>query len=630
MAALPIIMARMRGLHLAATLSLLGVAGFSAWILPAAQTEPDRLRLALSRLQWISGALALLAGAAWFTPQASAIAGAETWHDMWQALPVVAEHTRFGTMLILRLGLIVIATLAGLTRRGLYPAIALTTIAAAMQGFIGHAGATPGSAGNALLLSEALHLTAAGIWLGALLPLWLSLRELPLAAAAAVCLRFSPLGLACVLILAGTGFAQGLALIGSIPALFGTDYGRIALLKIVLFLLALVLAAINRLWLTDRLAAAETASSSGARRELMASALAEALIGLTIVTAAAFLSSTVPGIHQQPVWPFPWQFTLATVQEDADFRQEVLISAVLIAAGVLSMVAALLARRFRWPALVLLLAVAIWRGPSFTLLTAEAYPTSFQTSPTGFSADSIVRGQALFAQHCVACHGLAGEGNGPAAAGLRIKPVDLTQPHIWRHTDGEMFWWLTHGIDDPEAGPGGALAMPGFQTAIPDEGRWALIDYVRAHSAAASFQRDPAFDTPVPAPSDPIACNGLPASAMSDLHGHVVRVVLGSPEPGQPATLAVTVAVPDEASPAPRPEPGACMATGVAAWNAYAILADLPPDEAAGATFLIDPNGWLRSVRPPGAAANDLTAAIRAIQAHPIEQRYGASHEHHH
>ena len=626
MAALPTIMALMRGLHLAATLSLLGAASFSAWIVPAARTVPDRLRLALSRLQWIGGALALLAGSAWFALQAVAIADADTWSSIWRALPVVAEHTRFGTMVMLRLGLIAIATLAGLARFGRYPVVILTAAALAAHGAIGHAGATPGSAGSALLLSEALHLIAAGLWLGALLPLWLSLRDLPLADAAAVCMRFSPLGLACVLILAGTGLAQGLALIGGIPALFGTDYGRIALLKIVLFLLALALAAINRLWLTDRLAAAGTR----ARQELMASALAEALIGLTIVTAAAFLASAVPGIHQQPVWPFSWQFTLVTVQEDADFRREVLMSAALIAASVLFMAVALLLRRFRWTALILLMAALIWRGPSFVLLTAEAYPTSFQTSPTAFSAGSIVRGQALFARYCVACHGPNGEGNGPAAAALRVRPANLTQPHIWGHTDGEMFWWLTHGIEDPGAGPGGGLVMPGFQATIPDEGRWALIDYVRAHSAAVSFERDPAFDAPVPAPSGPIACNGLPATAMSGLHGHVVLAVLGAAEFERPPAGTIALAVPDEASSTPRPEAGACVATGVAAGDAYVILAGLPPDQAAGTLFLIDANGWLRSVRRPGAGRIDLAAAVRAIQAHPIEQRHGASHAHHH
>ena len=634
MATLPTIMALMRGLHLAASLSLLGAAGFSAWILPAARAVPNTLRLILSRLRWVSGALALLAGAAWFTIQAAAIAGADTLPETWQALPVVAEHTRYGTMLTLRLGLLVVATLVGSTRSGLYPAIALTAIAVATQGYIGHAGAAPGMAGNALLLSEALHLIAAGVWLGALLPLWLSLRTLPLADAAAVCLRFSPLGLACVLILTGTGFAQGLVLIGAIPALFGTPYGLIALSKIALFLLALVLAAINRLWLTDRLAAAVT----GARRHLMASALAEALLGLAVVTAAAFLASAVPGVHQQPVWPFPWQFSLVTVQEDADFRREVLISLSLVGAAALLMAAALPRRRTRIPALILLVAALVWRGPSFSLLTIEAYPTSFQTSPTGFSTESIAQGQALFARNCVACHGPDGQGNGPAATALRIKPADLTQPHVWAHSDGEMFWWLTHGIDNPEGGPNGALAMPGFQDVVPPDGRWALIDYVRAHSAAVALQQDAAFDIPVAAPAEPIACNGLPALAMSDLHGRVVLVVLGASEPGQatvPPQEAVTLTVPADESPTPRPAPGSCIAASPAAWNAYAILADLPLDEAAGATFLIDPNGWLRAVRVPGAAngwrsRDDLLAATSEIRAHPIEQRYGASHEHHH
>ena len=56
-------------------------------------------------------------------------------------------------------------------------------------------------------------------------------------------------------------------------------------------------------------------------------------------------------------------------------------------------------------------------------------------------------------------------------------------PHIWKHTDGEMFWWLTHGIDDPEGG----MVMPGFANALSVDDRWALIDYVRAHNAALAM-----------------------------------------------------------------------------------------------------------------------------------------------
>ena len=76
--------------------------------------------------------------------------------------------------------------------------------------------------GVGIVVSEFLHLLAAGLWLGALLPLWISLACCPRRPAAPVCERFSPIGLACVLVLAGTGFAQALELIGSLPALFGT------------------------------------------------------------------------------------------------------------------------------------------------------------------------------------------------------------------------------------------------------------------------------------------------------------------------------------------------------------------------------------------------------------------------
>ena len=404
------------------------------------------------------------------------------------------------------------------------------------------------------------------------------------------------------------------------------------MLKIALFLVTLALAALNRLWLTDRLAA----GAPGARRQLLVSVSIETVIGLGIVTAAAFLASTVPGAHQTPVWPFSWQLSLVTVREDPEFRQEVFISVIAIGLAVLLMVATLLLRRFRLPALVVMLAIIAWRGPSLSLLTAEAYPTSFQTSPTGFSAASIAHGQALFMQNCVSCHGPEGEGNGPAAAGLHIKPSDLTQPHVFDHTDGEMFWWLTHGIDDPEGG----LAMPGFANALSAEDRWALIDYVRAHNAGVAMQQDSALDQPVRAPALPIECDGVAASTMADLHGHAVFVVLGDAAADRmavPSRDAITLKLSggDPSAGNVKPAPGSCIATSPAGWNAYAILADLPLDETAGSEFLVDPNGWLRAVQRPGATSgwhsrDDLLAAIRGICTHPIDRPSGGSHEHHH
>src|ERR1700721_1263772 len=98
MISLATVMAMMRGLHLAACLSLLGTVGFVVWMLRAAGEAPVVLRRRLTRLGWISGLVALLAGAAWFTLQSAAIADAGTLSDLVDALPVVALHTRFGNV----------------------------------------------------------------------------------------------------------------------------------------------------------------------------------------------------------------------------------------------------------------------------------------------------------------------------------------------------------------------------------------------------------------------------------------------------------------------------------------------------------------------------------------------------
>jgi mono/diheme cytochrome c family protein/uncharacterized membrane protein len=664
MSGLATTMALMRGLHLAAAVSLLGTAGFMIGMLPAASVVPDLLRRQLIWLSRISGLLALLAGAAWLTLQAATIADADNLRDGLAALPLVAQHTRYGTIMMARLGLLVVAT--GLVWRGsfvivgrgppstpygvgadkyvdggpsparasspgrlsIYGAFVLTFFALGLQGKIGHAGATAGAVGDGLVLSESLHLLAAGIWLGALLPLWFSLRALTPDQAAAVCERFSPIGLACVLVLAGTGFAQGLELIGGLPALFGTPYGHVALLKIALFLLALVLAACNRLWLTDRL----TVPGEDARRNLLTSVSVEICAGLALVTAAAFMASLPPAAHSTPVWPFSWQFSLITVNEDPDFRQEVMFSLIMIGAAVALMVAALLWRRRRLIALAVLALAVVLRGPSLSLLTVEAYPTSFQTSPTDFAAGSITRGQKLFAENCAVCHGANGDGTGPAAAALRIKPADLTMPHIWEHTDGELFWWLTHGIDDPEDSPGGKLAMPGFAAALPADDRWALIDYIRAHSAGVTERQVSVFIVPVPAPAVPVTCAGVVASRMSDLRGYAVHVVTTKPMDAEVSPQhAVTLDLNDTDAPAP----GSCVAADPAAWNAYAILADLPPETLAGSEFLVDPNGQLRAIHRAGTpggwqSSDELNTAISGILTSPIHQPTRGQHEHHH
>jgi copper resistance protein D len=236
---------------------------------------------------------AILAGIGWLILETAAMASVATPSEVVQALPLVALQTHYGKVMLARLGLLLIATVffrPDSTSR-ISIILLLTAAALSLQGFIGHAGAMGGERGAALTAFESLHLLAAGLWLGALMPLWLSLGRLPAASAQVVCMRFSPIGLGCVLVIAGTGLAQGLVLIGSPSALVDTDYGRIALVKISLFFVALALAALNRLWLTDRLTQANTP------RLMQGSVASEAVVGLVIIIAAAFLASSMPPMH---------------------------------------------------------------------------------------------------------------------------------------------------------------------------------------------------------------------------------------------------------------------------------------------------------------------------------------------
>lgn len=633
MANLATLGALLRGLHLAAMLSLLGVVGCLAWVLPAAAADGREMVPALVRLWRVSGVAALLTLMAWFVSQSAAIAGAANLDELAAALPKVAEHTRYGGAILVRAGLLLAASLlAGRSRVRLYPVLVLIAVALGLQGLIGHAGAMAGSVGAGVMTSESLHLLAAGLWLGALLPLWLSVGKLPARAAAAVCDRFSPIGLACVMVIAGTGLAQGIELIGGVPALVGTPYGRFVLVKIVLFMAALTLAALNRLWLTDRL----SRGSSAARHHLRLSLGVETLVGLAVILTAGFLASAVPGVHEQPVWPLPWRLSLASVNEDPDFRAAVIVSLVLMVVAALGLAAACLYRRFRIIALMVLTAIIALRGPDLELLTVQAYPTSFQTSSSNFAAASIVRGQLLFDQNCPACHGVRGDGQGVLASGLRIKPTDLTMPHLWEHSDGELLWWLTHGIDDPEGG----LAMPGFP-GLSKSDRWAVIDYIRAHNAALAMRRDTKFQVPVAAPALPLRCSGINASRTADLGGTVVHVVTedlmeeSPPVPPQPGVAIVTLKLRPTNADTGTLLPGSCVAVTPAAWQAYAILADLPPDKLPGTEFLIDPNGWLRAVHTPGSSggwptSDHLIAAVRGICASPIQQASEGDHEHRH
>jgi mono/diheme cytochrome c family protein len=328
-------------------------------------------------------------------------------------------------------------------------------------------------------------------------------------------------------------------------------------------------------------------------------------------------------MHVQPVWPFPMRPSLAIVDADPGFRLEV-ADAVLAMVGALALIGlGIVVRWIRWIAWLAAVVIAWFALPHFDLLFVEAYPTSFYRSPTGFAATSIADGAALYPQHCASCHGAEGRGDGPAARGLRIPPADLTAEHLWAHSDGEMFWWLSHGIVSAE----GEVAMPGFSGTLSDDQIWHLIDYVRANNAGITERTTGAWTPPVQAPGLNATCAEGRTVTLAALRGKVVRVVFGanSPPPLPPDARATTILLPPPGSSAPE----GCVARDPAAARAYAIVTgsrDRPP---AGTEILIDANGWLRAVLRPG-EESDLAAEIKRIAAAPLPPEAGGMEQMHH
>jgi putative copper export protein/mono/diheme cytochrome c family protein len=639
MASTTILLAVLRGTHLLALLLLLGTLVALLGVAPEAALgagpEPRLARHRLLLMARVAALAALVIGFAWLVTQAVVMGSADTVSRAMSVLLVVVNGTRFGQVVLIRLMLIVLAALL-LRERPLLQAgaLILTMLSAALQGLVGHAGAIGGVTGDWLIASEALHLVAAGAWLGALPALLLLVGTLRPHEAATVCRRFSPIGLSAVLVIMGTAMAQATALIGGFPALIGTSYGHIAVLKLDLFVLLLVLASINRFNLTARF---DHADPVQARRSMRVSLSFETLFGAAVIVTASFLGSSVPAEHVQPVWPFAWRPSLVAMS-DPDLRQEVIGALAAVAAAVAMVVLGLSWRRLRWPALAIAVVVA-WRAvPHLGLLLVPAFPTSYYQSPTGFSADSIARGTVLFQANCAACHGASGQGNGPRAAQLPERPADLTALHLWEHSDGELFWWISHGIEAPEGG----MAMPGFAATLSDDDRWALIDEIRAHNAGATMAGAGRYPVPIRAPAFPIVCNGASGSELADLRGAVVLIVADaglemppSPVSRQDGIRVVTVVVtPNPGAPAGAGA-GECAAASQGVWPALAVLAGVAPSALSGTQFLIDPAGWLRAVARPGVPGGwntreQLVAAIRRVIDTPIAEAEPDAHAHHH
>ncbi|MCJ7672099.1 MAG: copper resistance protein CopC/CopD [Acidimicrobiia bacterium] len=251
-----------RGLVFAGLALLIGGAVFAAAISPRARRS--RRARAIVGVGWVVTLVASIVGLLIYGPYVSGLGLGEMFST---SLLGDTVGERFGQIWLVRIVVLLVAVplLAVLFRRSdadadadadaeparlpawWLPVGAVAAIVlAATPGLAGHA--VSGDWVRVAVVADTLHVLAMAVWLGGIVVL----AAVTLRSRATIdqlresVPRFSRVALGCIAVLAATGAFQTWRQVGSLDALRSTDYGRILMVKLVLFAAIVVFAAFSR------------------------------------------------------------------------------------------------------------------------------------------------------------------------------------------------------------------------------------------------------------------------------------------------------------------------------------------------------------------------------------------------
>jgi len=199
-----------------------------------------------------------------------------------------------------------------------------------------------------------------------------------------------------------------------------------------------------------------------------------------------------------------------------------------------------------------------------------------------------------------------------------VRPADLTAEHIYSHSDGDLFWWLTHGISP---------AMPAFGSALDETARWNLIDFIHANADARRLEIEDQDTVSLRVPTFSVECPDGTDVSVDDFRGKILHLVFAASDSGQrlqqlyhltPAVPMTTIVVADRNSDDTSPF---CSTRDPDVASAFAVYRGA--DEMEGTEFLIDSSTWLRAIWDPGTKPDWREPAVFAEERQTITKTPG-------
>jgi putative copper resistance protein D len=294
----------LRWMHLATSIALVGSAVMLLLAGPSDRPTVGAWQRGVARAaRWLL-VLALLTGLGVLIHQRALLEGRGSAALEPTALARVATQTQAGLVWLVRLGILIVAGFFAMGPvRVVTPVdwlavhgeiVGLALVALGLLSAAGHAAAAEPNPLRAIGV-DFVHLAASGLWAGALPALALLLRRAsredgadarPYAVIAAQ--RFSGWALVTVLVLVASGIANAVTHVRDVGGLLGTTYGRLLLVKLAVFALALVFAALNRRRFLPALGGDARTVGRPAMKRLAGAVTAEAVL-MIVVTVFGML-----------------------------------------------------------------------------------------------------------------------------------------------------------------------------------------------------------------------------------------------------------------------------------------------------------------------------------------------------